>query len=169
MTGKKLAILLPVLLTGCAISDTEMRQRYAEHYAQPPEYVAQWQKKSASMSANELAIEGAAMDKKRMGGQSRMKIDDSIYIENVRPVENKVVFDYSLTDVWLNRSAAEQQKRQNIMQKDLIYRTCSLETVKLAQLKGLEEVHNYYSHYPDTLAFTLRTNRQICNENGFPR
>ncbi|MGS4745974.1 hypothetical protein [Citrobacter farmeri] len=55
------------------------------------------------------------------------------------------------------------------MEKDLIYRTCSLETVKLAQEKGLEEEHNYYSHYPETIAFTLRTSGQICINNGFAR
>lgn len=53
--------------------------------------------------------------------------------------------------------------------KDLIYRTCSLETVKLAQEKGLEEEHNYYSQYPETIAFTLRTSGQICINNGFAR
>ncbi|MGP3593684.1 hypothetical protein [Vagococcus sp. WN89Y] len=169
MLSKKLALFLPVLLVGCAISDTQMRQRYAEHYYQPPEYVAHWQKKSATMSVNELAVEGAAMQKKRLAGKSRMKIDDSVYIVDVHPLENKVVFEYALTQEWLALSPAAQQKRQKMMQKDLIYRTCSLETVKLAQFKGLEEVHNYYSHYPDTLAFTLHTSRQICNENGFPR
>ena len=53
------------------------------------------------------------------------------------------------------------------MNKDLIYRTCSLETVRLAQAKGLEEEHNYYSQYPDKVAFTLRTSTQICLQNGF--
>ena len=52
------------------------------------------------------------------------------------------------------------------MNKDLIYRTCSLETVRLAQAKGLEEEHNYYSQYPDKVAFTLRTSTQICLQNG---
>ena len=53
------------------------------------------------------------------------------------------------------------------MQKDLVYRTCSLKTVRLAQERGLEEEHNYYVSYPKNLIFTLKTNKQICINNGF--
>ena len=54
-----------------------------------------------------------------------------------------------------------------LTKKDLVYRTCSLKTVRLAQERGLEEEHNYYVSYPKNLIFTLKTNKQICINNGF--
>ncbi|MGY5958260.1 Lipoprotein [Kosakonia sp. BK9b] len=166
---KKMVILLPALLAGCTVSDAEMRQRYATHYAQPAEYVRVYQQKIQTMSVEELAVHGAEADKTRMGGQKRMKIGEYLYVEDVHPQGNRVVFDYSLTPDWFKQSSTAQLERQHKMQKDLIYRTCSLETVKLAQQKGLEEEHNYYAQYPQKIAFTLRTSRQICLQNGFPR
>lgn len=64
-------------------------------------------------------------------------------------------------------SPATQRDTQTTMQKDLVYRTCSLKTVQLAQDKGLEEEHHDYSHYPDKLAFTLKTSAQIYKSTGF--
>ena len=47
-----------------------------------------------------------------------------------------MVYDYSLSESWLALSADKQREKQTNMNKDLIYRTCSLETVRLAQAKG---------------------------------
>lgn len=104
-----------------------------------------------------------------MRGQSSVKIDDYITAQNIQARGQRVVFDYSLSEKWLALPPAQQLEKQKRMEKDLIYRTCSLETVKLAQEKGLEEEHNYYSQYPETIAFTLRTSGQICINNGFAR
>jgi hypothetical protein len=98
-----------------------------------------------------------------MRGQPRLKIDEFITIENVQAKGNRVVYDYSLSENWLALSADKQREKQTNMNKDLIYRTCSLETVRLAQAKGLEEEHNYYSQYPDKVAFTLKPARRfVC-------
>ncbi|HCW0177870.1 hypothetical protein [Citrobacter sp. On2M] len=167
MTKIKLALLLPLFLAGCTMSDGELRNAYTQHYQQPAAYVDIYKQKIAGMDINALAQYAAAEDKKKMRGQPRLKIDEFITIENVQAKGNRVVYDYSLSESWLALSADKQREKQSNMNKDLIYRTCSLETVRLAQAKGLEEEHNYYSQYPDKVAFTLRTSAQICMQNGF--
>lgn len=47
-----------------------------------------------------------------------------------------MVYDYTLSESWLALSADKQREKQSNMNKDLIYQTCSLETVRLAQAKG---------------------------------
>lgn len=167
MTKIKLALLLPLFLAGCTVSDGELRNAYAQRYQQPAAYVDIYKQKIAGMDINALAQYAAAEDKKKMRGQPRLKIDEFITIENVQAKGNRVVYDYSLSESWLALSTDKQREKQTNMNKDLIYRTCSLETVRLAQAKGLEEEHNYYSQYPDKVAFTLRTSAQICMQNGF--
>lgn len=167
MTKTKLALLFPLFLAGCTMSDGELRNAYAQHYQQPAAYVDVYKQKIASMDINALAQYAATEDKKKMRGQPRLKIDDFITIENVQAKGNRVIYDYSLSDSWQALSADKQREKQSNMNKDLIYRTCSLETVRLAQAKGLEEEHNYYTQYPDKLSFTLRTSAQICMQNGF--
>ncbi|MDW2642643.1 hypothetical protein RYZ59_03465 [Citrobacter sp. HN-141] len=169
MTKTKLTLLLPLFLAGCSMSDGELRNAYAHHYQQPAAYVEVYKQKIASMDINTLAQYAAAEDKKKMRGQPRLKIDEFITIENVQAKDNRVVYDYTLSERWLALSADKRREKQSNMNKDLIYRTCSLETVRLAQAKGLEEEHNYYRQYPDKLAFTLRTSAQICMQNGFTK
>ncbi|MHA3114025.1 hypothetical protein [Acinetobacter sp. ANC 4193] len=107
------------------------------------------------------------MEKAKMNGQSALKLDNFITVENVSSKNNKVIFDYSLSTNWLSLSDRQKTVYKNKMQKDLIYRTCSLKTARLAQEKGLEEEHNYYENYPKDITFTLRTNKQLCINNGF--
>ncbi len=167
VTKIKLTLVLPVFLAGCTMSDGELRNAYASHYQQPATYVEIYKQKIAGMDIDALTQYAAAEEKKKMRGQPRLKVDDSITVENIQAKGNRVVFDYSLSEIWLALPANKQLEQQAIMKKDLIYRTCSLETVRLAQAKGLEEEHNYYSQYPNKLSFTLRTNAQICIDNGF--
>ena len=155
------------LMIGCGLGDTYIKKNYEKKYTQNPKYVKMFEEKIKDQHVNELALEAAQADKARMRGQSRLKLDDSIYIENVSAQNNAVVFEYSLTDHWFKRSATQQQQAQLRMQKDLIYRTCSLKTVALAQQKGLEEVHNYYRDYPSRIEFTLKTNLKLCKQYGF--
>lgn len=165
---KKLFIILPVLvLTGCVMSDAELKTAYADHYYQSPEYIAGYKQKISSMSANELAVTGAQEDKAKMNGQPRMKIDNSLYIENIEAKDNNVIYHYSLSPAWLKKSASSQKNDQINMQRDLIFRTCSLKTVQLAQEKGLAEIHQYYDDYPQHILFTLHANKALCKENGF--
>lgn len=166
MTKIKLALLLPLFLAGCTMSDGELRNAYAQHYQQPAAYVETYKQKIASMDIN-TPPNMPQQKIRKMRGQPRLKIDQFITIENVQAKGNRVVYDYSLSESWLALSADKQREKQINMNKDLIYRTCSLETVRLAQAKGLEEEHNYYSQYPDKIAFTLRTSAQICMQNGF--
>ncbi|QGM81506.1 hypothetical protein [Otariodibacter oris] len=168
---KKLLITLSVFLSACSLSDQEIRANYAEHYKQSDEYVAQFAKNIEGLSVEQLAIDGAKKDKAKMNGQSRMQIDQYMYIENVRPNKNQVIYEYSFNPSWWKSLGESKQKDiQNNMQRDLIYRTCSLRTVALAQEKGLEEDHKYYYDYPNkSLAFELKTNKEICLSNGFVR
>jgi hypothetical protein len=167
MIKRRLIALLPVIISGCSASDPQIRQAYARHYAQPDAYVQAYTQKIQGMDVNALAAYAAAEDKKRMRGQERLKVDEVITVEAIQAKGNKVVYDYSLSEKWAAMSPAKQRETQTAMQKDLIYRTCSLKTVQLAQDKGLEEEHNYYSQYADKLAFTLRTSAPICKSNGF--
>ncbi|POT58499.1 hypothetical protein C3432_11470 [Citrobacter amalonaticus] len=169
MTKIKLALILSLFLTGCSMSDGELRNAYTRHYQQPDAYVNAYKQKIAGMDIDTLTQYAASEEKKKMGGQPRLKIDDSITVENIQAKGNRVVFDYSLSESWLSLSPQKQMEQQNTMRKDLIYRTCSLQTVRLAQERGLQEEHNYYSHYPDKISFTLRTSGQICIDNGFPQ
>lgn len=59
-----------------------------------------------------------------------------------------MIYHYSLSAEWLNKPASAREDDQKNMQNDLIYRTCSLQTVRLAQDKGLAEIHYYYDDYP---------------------
>lgn len=167
MLKNKLVIVLPLLLAGCTMSDSQLKRAYANHYYQDPAYVAAYKQKTETMSVNQLADYGAEFDKQKMRGQKRMQLDKFIYIENIHSEDNKVIYNYSLTDAWNALSASDRLEKQTNMQKDLTYRTCSLKTVQLAQKKGLEEVHNYYTAYPDKIAFTLRSNLQMCRQAGF--
>lgn len=165
---KKLFIILPALiLAGCVMSDAERKTAYADHYYQSPEYIADYKQKISTMSVNELAVVGAQEDRAKMNGQSRMKIGDSLYIENIEAKDNNVIYHYSLSPAWLKKSASSQEKDQINMQKDLTFRTCSLKTVQLAQEKGLAEIHQYYDDYPQHILFTLHANKALCKENGF--
>lgn len=167
MLNKKAFVFLPLILVGCSANDSQIRQDYARHYAQPDAYIQAYKQKIQSMDVNALAVYAAAEDKKQMRGQERLKVDEMITVEDIQAKGNKVVYDYSLSEQWATQPPAKQLATQTTMQKDLIYRTCSLKTVQLAQDKGLEEEHNYYNHYADQLAFTLRTSAQICKSNGF--
>ena len=169
MLKNKSLLLLPFILTGCTLSDSDMRKAYSNHYQQPAGYVAVYKEKIAGMDSDALAKYAVTEEQKKMRGQSSVKIDDYITAQNIQAKGPRVVFDYSLSEKWLALPPTQQLEKQKRMEKDLIYRTCSLETVKLAQEKGLEEEHNYYSHYPETIAFTLRTSGQICINNGFAR
>ncbi|MFT0214047.1 hypothetical protein VQ643_15840 [Pseudomonas sp. F1_0610] len=102
-----------------------------------------------------------------MKGQSRLKIGAYIYIEDIFAENNAVIFKYSLTDRWNALSQKKQNKYQQLMQKDLTYRTCSLQTVRISQEKGLVEVHHYYDKYPMHILFTLNANKQLCVMSGF--
>lgn len=160
-------VLIALLLSGCSISDQIRRNGYSSAYQQPNDYIQSYQKKINNMSVEELAKQGALMEKAKMNGQSALKLDNFITVENVSSKNNKVIFDYSLSTNWLSLSDRQKTVYKNKMQKDLIYRTCSLKTVRLAQEKGLEEEHNYYENYPKDITFTLRTNKQLCINNGF--
>lgn len=162
-----LTALLPVFLASCAIPDQIARHQYANAYQQPDYYIQMYQQKISGQTVEELAKDGALENQARMKGQSRLKLDEFTTAENVYAKGNAVIFDYSLSDKWRSLSEADQTKTKARMTKDLIYRTCSLKTVKLAQEKGLEEQHNYYQTYPKDLSFTLKTNKQICINNGF--
>ncbi|MGQ0287289.1 hypothetical protein ACT2CV_08820 [Pasteurellaceae bacterium 22721_9_1] len=153
------------------MSDTEIRSLYAKRYAQPDEYVAQFSKEIEGLSVEQLAINGAKKDKAEMNGKKRMSLGGHLYIEDVKARKHQVIYEYSFESIWWNNlNNIEKSALQNNMQKDLIYRTCSLRTVALAQEKGLEESHQYYYDYPNKLfAFELKTNKQICLENGFKR
>lgn len=50
----------------------------------PQAYVAAFKQRIDTMSANEIAAMGAENDRARMQGQSRMKVDDTVYIEKLR-------------------------------------------------------------------------------------
>jgi hypothetical protein len=159
-------ISMVFFISSCS-SDQVTRNRYASSYQQPNYYIQIYQQKINNMSVEELAKEGASIEKSRMKGQSSLKLDNFITIENVSSKENKVIFDYSLSNNWSALTDKKQNAYKNKMQKDLIYRTCSLKTVRLAQEKGLEEEHKYYESYLSKLIFTLKTNKQICINNGF--
>lgn len=154
-------------ISGCGIPDQMTRNKYASAYQQPDYYIQIYQHKINNMSVDDLATEAAAIEKSRMKELSSLKLDNFVTIENVSSKQNKVVFDYSLSNSWSSSSDKERLAYKKNMQKDLIYRTCSLKTVRLAQEKGIEEEHNYYENYPKTLTFTLKTNKQICVNNGF--
>jgi len=160
-------ILMTLFISSCGIPDQMLRNKYAGAYQQPNYWIQIYQQKINNMSVEDLAKEGAAMEKAKMKGQSSLKLDNFITIENVSSKENKVIFDYSLSNNWSSLYDREKSASKKRMQKDLIYRTCSLKTVKLAQEKGLEEEHNYYENYPKNITFTLKTNKQMCINNGF--
>ncbi|UAY77817.1 hypothetical protein K7G90_000048 [Pasteurella canis] len=168
---KKLSSILfiGILLSACSMSDMERRALYAEHYSQSDEYVAQFAKKIEGLSVEQLAINGAKKDKAKMNGKTHMPLGRYLYIEDVKAIKNQVIYEYSIEQVWWNSlNNTEQSTTLNNMQKDLIYRTCSLKTVALAQAKGLEESHRYYYDYANKLlAFELKTNKKVCTENGF--
>ena len=154
-------------ISSCGIPDQITRNKYAGAYQQPDYYIKIYQQKINSMSIDDLAKDAVAIEKSRMKGQASLKLDDFITIENISSKGNKVIFDYSLSNNWSSLSEKKQDAHKNKMQKDLVYRTCSLKTVRLAQEKGLEEEHKYYESYPSKLIFTLKTNKQICINNGF--
>lgn len=170
---KKLSSILFIstLLSACTMSDTEERSLYAQRYSQSDEYVAQFSKEIEGLSVEQLAINGAKKDKAKMNGKKRMSLGKYLYIEDVKAKQHQVIYEYSFERMWWNNlNNVERTTIQNNMQKDLIYRTCSLRTVALSQEKGLEESHQYYYDYPNKLlAFELKTNKQICLENGFKR
>lgn len=160
-------ILMAFFISSCGIPDQITRNKYAGAYQQPDYYIKIYQQKINSMSIEDLAKDAVAIEKSRMKGQSSLKLDDFITVENVSSQANKVIFDYSLSNNWSLLSKEKQNAYKNKMQKDLVYHTCSLKTVRLAQERGLEEEHNYYVSYPKNLIFTLKTNKQICINNGF--
>lgn len=164
---KQFLLLSAFILSGCVMSDGELRERDAEHYSQSPAYVAAFKQRIDTMSANEIAAMGAESDRARMQGQPRMKVDDTVYIEKIEAKGSDVIYHYSLSAEWLNKPAAAREDDQKNMQKDLIYRTCSLQTVRLAQAKGLAEIHYYYDDYPGHVLFTLNANKALCEKNGF--
>ena len=159
--------IFAVLLASCAMSDEELRIRYAMYYQQDDVYVEKFAKEIKSLSAEKLAIRAAKIDNERMPE----RIDKNLYGKGVRAEKNVVIFEYEFDkDWWNSQSQSSQQKLQKNMQKDLIYRTCSLRTVALSQEKGLEESHRYYVNYTTKkLAFELNTSKQICQSNGFNR
>ena len=165
---KRIFIIIPCMLAvSCTMSDQDIRHAYSVRYQQNPDYVATYKDKISQLDVNQLAEIGAEMDQKRLNGHSRLKIDSFIYIEKIGAKQNAVVYDYSLTDSWKALGQPRQQEFRENMQKDLIYRTCSLKTVRLAQEKGLEEIHHYYDDYPNHIAFTLSANLALCKQNGF--
>lgn len=165
---KKILIIIPCMLAAsCTMSDQEIRHAYAVRYQQSPDYVASYKDKISKLNVNQIAEIGAEMDQKKLNGNSRLKIGDFIYIEKIDAKQNAVVYDYSLTDKWGTLEQSRQQEFMQNMQKDLIYRTCSLKTVRIAQEKGLEEIHRYYDDYPNHIAFTLNANLALCKQNGF--
>lgn len=68
MTKIKLALLLPLFLAGCTMSDGELRNAYSQRYQQPAAYVETYKQKIASMDINTLAQYAAAEDKKKCVG-----------------------------------------------------------------------------------------------------
>ena len=157
------------ILSACSINDSNIRNKYSTYYDQDDEYVKQFAKKIKGLSVQQLAINAAKKDKAKMQGKSRLRIGQYLYVENVKPENNRVIFEYSIDKDWW-KALSENQKAtlQHNMSKDLIYRTCSLKTVRLSQEKGLEENHRYYYDYSNKkLAFELKTNKEICLENGF--
>lgn len=164
---KRLLPLSALILSGCVMSDQELRERYAEHYSQSPAYVAAFKQRIDTMSVSEAAALAAENDRARMRGQPRVKIDDTVYIEKVEAKGSDVIYHYSLSADWLKKPAEARENDQKTMQKDLIYRTCSLQTVRLAQAKGLAEIHQYYDDYPGHVLFTLNANKAQCEKNGF--
>ncbi|TCM63240.1 hypothetical protein EC844_12259 [Acinetobacter calcoaceticus] len=161
------SMLAAVFLGGCVAGDSAIRADYAKRYSQNPQYVKIYQDKINDQDVNALAVNAAKAEKSKMHGQKRFKVNDFIYVEDVKSNANSVVFEYSLTDKWFKKSKQRQLNDQQSMQKDLIYRTCSLKTVLLAQQKGLEEVHHYYKNYPDQIEFSLKSNLQLCQQHGF--
>ncbi|HGO5854947.1 TPA: hypothetical protein ACU21B_001740 [Mannheimia haemolytica] len=167
---RKLCIVSGIfILSACSTSDSTIRDKYSGYYSQDEEYVQQFAKEIDGLSVQQLAIDGAKKDKAKMQGQSRLRIDKYLYVEDVKPENNKVIFEYSLdAGWWKSLSDSKKITLQRNMSKDLIYRTCSLKTVRLSQEKGLEENHRYYYDYSNKkLAFELKTNKVICLENGF--
>lgn len=164
---KKLTTSISVilLLSACTVSDQELRTRYARYYQQDDAYVEQFAKKIKPFSVENLAIQAAKIDNERMP----KRIGLNLYGKGVRAEKNVVIFEYEFDkNWWNNQSQSSRQENQKNMQKDLIYRTCSLRTVALSQEKGLEESHRYYIDYATKqLAFELKTSRQICQANGF--
>lgn len=167
---KKLGILLGIfILSACSTSENTIRDKYSAYYSQDEEYIKQFAKEIDGLSVQQLAINAAKKDKAKMQEQSRLRIDKYLYVEDVKPENNKVIFEYSLdANWWKSLSDSKQVTLQRNMSKDLIYRTCSLKTVRLSQEKGLEENHRYYYDYSNKkLAFELKTNKAICLKNGF--
>ncbi|MCX0222132.1 hypothetical protein NMW39_27195, partial [Escherichia coli] len=78
MTKIKLTLVLPVFLAGCTMSDGKLRNAYASHYQQPATYVEIYKQKIAGMDIDALTQYAAAEEKKKMRGQPRLKVDDSI-------------------------------------------------------------------------------------------
>lgn len=60
----KSLLLLPLILTGCTMSDSDMRKAYSNHYQQPAGYVAIYKEKIAGMDSDALAKYAAAEEKK---------------------------------------------------------------------------------------------------------
>ncbi|MDO4627422.1 MAG: hypothetical protein Q4A81_09120 [Pasteurellaceae bacterium] len=168
---KFLIMLISVLLSACSVSDEELRDQYMDYYHQNDGYVEQYQKQTQNLSVQQLALQGAKKEKAKLHGQTHFYLGNGLYIENVQADNNQVIFEYSFDkSSWSNLSKSAQDNMHASMNKDLIYRTCSLRTVKLAQEKGLEEHHRYYYDYPNkSLAFELTTSKQICLDNGFQR
>ncbi|HDR1932266.1 TPA: hypothetical protein QB661_002115, partial [Pasteurella multocida] len=131
-------LFISILLSACSMSDMEKRALYAERYSQSNEYVAQFAKEIEGLSVEQLALSGAKKDKAKMNGKTRMPLGRYLYIEDVKAIKNQVIYEYSVEPVWWNSlSNTEKNTTQDNMQQDLIYRTCSLKTVALAQEKGL--------------------------------
>lgn len=161
-----LCTMMSVFCTSCVMmTDQEIRNMYAIRYAQSIEFVEQFYKHIQPLTVEQIAIEGAEIEKSKFEGQKTLRLSDLITITDVYPQKDTVVFVYQLSPKWNTYSAGKQQKFQQNMQNDLTYRTCSLNTVRLAQAKGLKEEHRYYQD--DHLIFVLKANGDICRQNGF--
>lgn len=162
---KKLAILVAILLFfgGCINSPKYQKVEIPQSKTEIAYYENLLKNKTPNEVAK-LAVEDVA--KKNGGANRRTRIDQFLIFEKIYSQDENVIFNYSLTQTFIELPQKDRLKFAEFMQVDLVNRVCNLKTARNTLKHGTSEIRKYFYDYPSNLAFELKVDEEICQKAG---